>query len=98
MRYQPCDELAADLAVAQRDWGCTLQFPVAERLIEQVTERYPSRVSFETLLERALDLEFVLDENERHAYKQALGSFFNRRAQAARRRTKEMNAIPFAPR
>lgn len=96
MRYRPCDELGADLAAAQSMWQCRLQPATAERLIEYVTERYPAKEAFETLLERALDMEFVLDETERHAYKYALGTFFSRRLRVSRKQAKEMNAIPFA--
>lgn len=98
MRYQPCDELGADLVAAQREWGCCLHPATAQRLIEYVSEHYPAKDDFETLLERALDLELIDDEIERHAYKYALGIFFNRRAQASRKRAEEMDAIPFAPR
>jgi hypothetical protein len=96
MHYRPCDQLGADLLEAQEFWHCTLSVPVAERLIEFVSGKYPTD-DFEILLEQALDREFVLIEDERHAYKKVLGHFFTRRAQAARTRRKEMLAIPFAP-
>ncbi len=98
MHYRPCDELGTDLVAAQSMWQCRLQPAVAERLVEYITERYPAKEAFETLLERALDVEFILDEAERHAYKYMLGIFFNKRVQASRKRNEEMNAIPFAPR
>lgn len=101
MQYQPCDELSQDLVAAQIEWQCPLSPVVAEQLIEYVSERYPSN-HFEQLLEMALDVAFVTETVERHAYKKALGLFFNRRAQNARtlnkERVKEMNAIPFIPR
>jgi hypothetical protein len=96
MHYRPCDQLSADLLEAQESWRCTLSAPVAERLIELVAGKYPTD-DFEQLLEQALDREFVFVEDERHAYKQALGHFFNRRAQDARTKKREMLAIPFAP-
>lgn len=97
MYYKPCDELASNLAAAQLQWGCELDMSLTERLIVYVTRHY-GRGEFEGLLERALNLELVLDDTERHAYKHALGLFFSRRAQYAREQEKEMNAIPFSPR
>jgi hypothetical protein len=96
MQYRSCDQLGTDLIEAQAEWRCTLRLDTAERLIEHVAHEYPTG-DFEQLLEEALDREFVLVEDERHAYKQALGHFFSRRAQDARTRRKEMLAIPFAP-
>lgn len=97
MRYQPCDELASDLYTAGMQWGVSLDYATAERLIEYVNGKYPAP-DFEGLLERALDLEFVLEDAQRHAYKCALGLFYNRRAKYAREQRKARDDIPFSPR
>lgn len=98
MRYRPCDELGSDLSIAQTQWGVNLDYVLCERLIEYVTEHYRSGTDFESLLETSLTIEMVADETERHAYKCALGLFFNRRAQHARQQTKARDEVPFAPR
>ena len=97
MRYRPCDELGQDLIAAQTEWQCALDPSIAENVVEYISRNY-GKQGFEDLLERGLDLEFVVDDIPRHAYKKALGLFFSKRAQYARQQVKEMNAIPFAPR
>jgi hypothetical protein len=89
------DQLGTRLFEAGRQWGCELAVDVhlAERLIGNVEAR-TGRGTFEQRLEFALDLEGVADENQRHAYKMALGHLFSDRAQHKR----EQLNIPFAPR
>lgn len=97
MRYQSCDELSANLLVAEEYFKQKLQLSVAEDLIERVCKVYPNDRDFEELLNDACDKECVYDD-ERHAYKYALGLFFNRRAQVRKRAIREMDSIPFSPR
>jgi hypothetical protein len=97
MNTRPCDELGVDLALASLQWACKLNPSVAEPVIEYVCGHYPTD-DFEGLLERALDLQLVDDDAERHAYKMAFGHFFYRRAREARQHALARDEIPFAPR
>ncbi len=95
MLYKACDELSSNLYDAENAYQVCLDLATAERLIEYVCERYgTSNLFFEVLLDDALDSK-NLEDVLRHAYKIALGHFFNTRAQF---KLREMNAVPFAPR
>lgn len=97
MQYRSCDELGANLFAAEEVFCLKLNLELAEDLITRVCKAYPSDKNFEELLVDACDKECV-EGDERHAYKYALGLFFNRRAQARLEAKRQMNAVPFAPR
>lgn len=100
VKHRACDELGYNLYTAGYTWGCALDLPTTEHMIEYISKRRRRNPagSFEDLLEAALTRESIGDAKERHAYKMALGLFFGNRAQKAKKRNREMNAIPFAPR
>lgn len=92
MTIKDCDQLGAYLFEAGRQWGCNLDPKVARCLMEDIDS---SRLdNFERKLEWALDFEEVFDENQRHAYKSALGHVYAERRQAKQKALK----IPFVPR
>ncbi len=98
MHNKPCDQLGTDLLAAQTEWQCSLDPAIAESVIGYINRNYNGRHEFEELLEMGLNLECITDDDERHAYKKALGLFYSRRRQYAREQAKERDAIPFAPR
>ncbi len=97
MRYQPCDELAANLLAAEETFRLKLNFELAEDLITRVCNAYPSERDFEELLIDACNKECV-EGDEQHAYKYALGLFFNCRAQVRIKEKRAINSVEFAPR